>query len=535
MIWRYFPKTVLTLQKIVTASLLSGLVACLSGCMVGPDFARPETKAQRQFDVPAQSEFTDAIKTSADKTLNPVTWWSGFGDPTLTELLKAASSQNLTLQIAALRIYQARSQLGVADATLLPTVGLGGNASQTNAPSLLTQFLNTASTSNLQNVVVSANWEIDFWGKYRRGIESATASYLSSAATYAAADVSLAADVANTYINIRYYEQLIDVAKTNLALQAESLRIAGARFRFGATSLLDLSQAQSQYEQTKAQIPGLIAELRKSQYAMSILLGEPPDFYAKKFGGIVGTLKAPPELQVGIPTDLLRRRPDVLQAEYAAAAQSALIGVNAAALYPSFSLAGYFGFQSMSYSGGASQGSLFTWDNKNTNIAGSFAFPLFYRGAIVDQIRVQDAAFQQSVLNYQNLVLRAQKEVEDALILISTSRSATQDLAKAVVAAQQAATLALDRYKQGQNDYNTVIVAQQQLLAVQDSYVQAGASTLLGYVGAFKALGGGWSGELTIPGLPEPMVSEMQQRTDWGKVLINTADPRLVKSSDTSQ
>lgn len=485
--------------------------------------------------MPVQSEFTDAIKTSTDKALNPVTWWSGFGDPTLTKLLNAASSQNLSLQIAALRIYQARSQLGVADATLLPVVTLGGTAAQNNQPTLLSQTLNMSSISSVQNMMVSANWEIDFWGKYRRGIESATATYMSAAATYAAADVSLAADVANTYINIRFYEQLIDVARTNLALQAESLRIAGARFKYGSTSLLDLSQAQSQYEQTKAQVPGLISELRKSEYAMSILLGEPPDFYARTYGNSRGSLKAPPELEVGIPTDLLRRRPDVLQAEYQAAAQSALIGVNAAALYPSFSLAGYFGFQTMSYSGGTSQGSLFTWDNKNTNIAGSFAFPLFYRGAIVDQIRVQDAVFQQSVLNYQNLVLRAQKEVEDALILISTSRSATKDLAKAVVAAQQAATLALDRYKQGQNDYNTVIVAQQQLLAVQNSFVQAGASTLLGYVGAFKALGGGWSGELTVPGLPAAMVSAMQERTDWGQVLINTADPRLVKSSETSQ
>ena len=268
---------------------------------------------------------------------------------------------------------------------------------------------------------------------------------------------------------------------------------------------------------------------------MSILLGKPPEYYEKNFGSAKGTLTPPAQLQVGIPKDLLRRRPDILQAEYYAASQSALIGVNAAALYPSFSLAGYFGFQTMQYTGGPSQGALFSWDNRTTNIGASFTFPLFYRGAIYDQIRVQDAVFQQAILNYQNLVLKAQQEVDDSLILISTSRSASTDLVLAVKAAQQAAALALDRYKQGQNDYNTVIVAQQQLLQVQESLVQSNSNILIGYVSAFKALGGGWSGDLDVPALPGAVVDQMQQRTNWGAVLVNNADPRLVKPSETTQ
>jgi outer membrane protein TolC len=160
-------------------------------------------------------------------------------------------------------------------------------------------------------------------------------------------------------------------------------------------------------------------------------------------------------------------------------------------------------------------------------------FPLFYRGAIVDQIRVQDAVFQQSVLTYQNQVLLAQKEVEDALISISTTRSSAEDLKKSVIAAQQAASLALDRYKAGQNDYNTVIIAQQQLLAVQNSLVQTTTSNLLGYVAAFKALGGGWSGDMAMPQLPTQLVQTMQARTDWGSALNDPSDLRLVKSSET--
>ena len=267
---------------------------------------------------------------------------------------------------------------------------------------------------------------------------------------------------------------------------------------------------------------------------MSILLGESPDYYEQNFESTKGALAAPAALQVGIPKDLLRRRPDVLQAEYAAAAQSALIGVNAAALYPSFTLSGFFGFQSVT-TNNTTQSSLFSWDNRNTSIAGSFMFPLFYRGAITDQIRVQDAVFQQSVLTYQNLVLQAQKEVQDSLVTISTTRSAAEDLKKSVIAAEQAAKLALDRYKAGQVDYNTVIIAQQQLLLVQSSLVQTTTNHLLGYVSAFKSLGGGWSGDLLTPSLPDAMVAEMKQRTDWGNALSHQPDPRLVQSSETIQ
>jgi len=506
----------------------------VSGCMVGPDFQAPEAKLQSAFTTPKKTEFTEAVPVALENAPNPVRWWSDFNDPILTDLLSRAAQDNLSLQRAALRIYQARSQLGVADASLLPTAGLGGGVTRTDQPNALTQFLKTSSISTTQNLVVQANWEIDFWGKFRRGIESSVASLLSTTAAYYAADVSLAADVANTYITIRNYQSLMRVARANLALQAESLRIASSRFKNGATSLLDLSQAESQYEQTKSEIPTLIAALKNAEYAMSILLGEPPDFYAKTYGHTAGSLQPPKALLVGIPKDLLRRRPDVLQAEYAAAAQSALIGVNTAALYPSFSLSGYFGFQNVSINN-LSQSSLFSWENRSGSIGGSFLFPLFYRGAIVDQIRVQDAVFQSSLLAYQNQVLQAQKEVEQALTAISTTRSSTEDLKKSVAAAQRAAALALDRYKAGQNDYNTVIVAQQQLLQVQNSLVQTQTNSLLGYVAAFKALGGGWAGEFSIPALPPAMVEQMQARTNWGGALANPAEPRLVKSSETIQ
>ena len=515
-------------RNIISHALIISGALILAGCtMVGPDFARPPVKAVDQYKSTAQTEFTESLGENSNKILNPVEWWQGFNDPTLNTLLKQATAQNLTLQQTALRIYQLQAQLGVSDAALLPSANLSASYSNTRN-SAIQEIVNDSNNLVSKNVLVQMSWELDFWGKNRRGIQSSLTSYLSGVAAFYSADVSLTADVANTYINIRNYEELIMVAKTNLALQKESLRIAGARFKYGATSMLDLSQAQAQYEQTKAQIPALIANLKKNQHAMSILLGEPPDYYEKTYGNTKGSLKPPSELGVGMPRDLLRRRPDVLQAEFDAASKSALIGVSKAQLFPTFTLGGIFGFATSNY-GTLSSANLFSWGNSSSGVNAGLYLPLFYRGAIVDQVRVQDAIFQQSLLAYQNQVLNAQKEVEDSLITISTTKSSKEDLTRGVVAAQSAADLALERYKAGQNDYTTVITAQQNLLNIQNSLVQTSSNELIGYVGAFKALGGGWTADMSPPKLPDQMIADMTDRTDWGSVLTRAGDPLTVK------
>ncbi len=501
----------------------------LAGClMVGPDYSRPPVKAVDQYQSTTQTEFTESLGENSNKILDPVEWWKSFNDPTLNALLKQATLQNLNLQQTALRIYQLQAQLGVSEGAFLPSANLSASYSN-NRNSAIQEAINDSNNLVSRNALIQVSWELDFWGKNRRGIQSSLTSYLSGVAAYYSADVSLTADVANTYINIRNYEELITVAKTNLELQKESLRIAGARYKYGATSMLDLSQAQAQYEQTKAQIPGLIANLRKNQHAMSILLGEPPDYYEKTYGKTKGTLKPPVELGVGMPRDLLRRRPDVLQAEFDAASKSALIGVNKAQLFPTFTLGGTFGYSNSNY-GNLTSANLFSWGNSSSGVTAGLYLPLFYRGAIVDQVRVQDAIFQQSLLAYQNLVLNAQKEVEDSLITISTTKSSKEDLSRGVVAAQSAADLALERYKAGQNDYTTVITAQQSLLNIQNSLVQTSSNELIGYVGAFKALGGGWSADMNPPKLPDEMIADMTDRTDWGSVLTRAGDPLTVKA-----
>ena len=502
----------------------------LAGClMVGPDYSRPPVKAEEQYKTSKQTEFTESLGENSNKILDPVEWWKSFNDPTLNALLKEATSQNLSLQQTALRIYQLQAQLGVSEATLLPSANLSASYNN-NRNSSIQEAINDSNNLVSKNALVQMSWELDFWGKNRRSVQSSLNSYLSGVAAYYSADVSLTADVANTYINIRNFEELIAVAKTNLALQKESLRIAGARFKYGATSMLDLSQAQAQYEQTKAQIPGLLANLKKNQHAMSILLGQLPNYYEKTYGNSKGSLKPPVELGVGMPIDLLRRRPDVLQAEFDAASKSALIGVNKAQLYPTFTLSGTFGYATSNY-GNLTSPNLFSWGNNSSGVSAGLYLPLFYRGAIVDQVRVQDAIFQQSLLAYQNQVLNAQKEVEDSLVTISTTKSSKEDLARGVIAAQSAADLALERYKTGQNDYTTVITAQQNLLNIQNSLVQTSSNELIGYVGAFKALGGGWTSDMSPPKLPDQMIADMTDRTDWGSVLNRTGDPLTVKVS----
>jgi len=501
--------------------VLAASVLGLSGCMVGPDYQQPEVSIKEQWKAETGGEFSAAVETVRSAQINPVNWWSQFNDPTLDRLMELAGSQNLSLQSAAVLIYQARAQLGISDATLLPTVTANGQATRTNEG------------STTREAMMQGTWELDFWGKYRRGIESSFATYQSTIAAYYNADVSLASSVARTYINIRNLESLIRVARTNLALQGESLRIADARYRAGQTSLLALSQAQTRFQQTQAQIPGLMSRLNRQQNAMSILLGQQPGYYEANFDGTKNQLEAPAVLNVGIPKDLLRRRPDVALAEYQAASQSALIGVREADLYPSFSLKGSFGYLSSTVS--VSGSPPFTFEGSFAEGGGAFYLPLFYRGAIRDQVRVQDAVFQQAILNYQNVVLNAQSDVENALTQIATSQKAAQDYARAVGSASQAAKLALDLYEAGQSDYNVVIVAQQTLLSVQNDLVQTRTDALLGYADAFKALGGGWNGDLTIPPLPNEMIAQMKARTNWGKMLDHPDTPRLVNTFGLDQ
>lgn len=470
---------------------LIGIALGLSACVtVGPDFEPPDTNLQETWSTSIAGSGQAATLPSPDA------FWAGFQDPLLLDLIALADRQSLDLKISAEQIVQAREQLRITQGDSYPAAQLTGGPTYTQ-PDLISSILGTQQGSTTHQLLGEASWELDFWGKYRRARESDRASLAASEAALAQARVSLQASVASTYCNVRVFQQRISVAQANLAEQAENMRIAKVRFKYGATSELDWRQAQTQYEQTLAQIPGLRTSLAQYQHALSVLLAEPPDFFERQFGGSgiggsgdKGLPAVPKNLALGAPRDLLRRRPDVRQAELAAAAQSARIGQAEAALYPSFTLSGAFGYLTR-----GSNSDLFQWNNRAISGAGAFYFPLFDRGQIVAQVQIQDSLFRQAVLAYQDQVLTAQQEVEDALTQIREGTTQVGDWSRANQAAARSTELAMTRFRSGETDYTTVSSAEQSRLQVSDSLVQAQGGLLQAYISAYRALGGGWGGQ----------------------------------------
>ena len=462
---------------VIQLAALAAFLLNLSGCLsVGPDFSPPSSKLQ--------TDWHDA--PSLPSAVSAESFWSSFHDATLLQLIALANKNNPGVASAAQAIEQAEAVLHIDQGNRLPSASLNGS-SQYQQPTISSELLGKNNGATTRQLLGQLNWELDFWGKYRRAVEADRASVAVAQSALAAARTSLEASVASTYSTVRMLEKRIEVARQNLTEQAENLRIAQARYRLGATSELDFRQSQTQFEQTNAQLPVLQIGLEQSQHALSILLGETPDYFVKNFPAGTGMPAFPTMLPLGAPSDLLRRRPDVLQTEYAAAAQSARIGVAKAALYPSFTLNGAIGYSSTD---GISN--LFKWDNRAVAYGIGFNLPLFDRERISGQVKVQDSLFTQAVLAYQNQVLKAQQEVEDALSAIAGNSLQLANLQQADKAAARTSLLAQLRYRAGQVDYTTVSSAVQAHLQTSDSTVQAEGSVLQAYISAFRALGGGW-------------------------------------------
>jgi NodT family efflux transporter outer membrane factor (OMF) lipoprotein len=368
----------------------------------------------------------------------------------------------------------------------------------------------------------TASWEIDFWGRFRRSIESEQAVLIAAIAAYDNALVSLTAEVANTYIQIRTLEERLRIARENVTVQTESLRIAEARFQQGATSERDVQQALTQLRSTEAAIPQLEASLRQAKNALCILLGIPP----RRLGGLLGDQSAIPqpplEVAVGIPADLLRRRPDIRSAEFQAAAQCAQIGVAKTDLYPAFTLQGTFGFLA-SDAGRFKLTDIASWGSRYGSFGPAFTWNILNYGRLTNNVRLQDALFQELIFSYQDTVLRAQQEVEDGISGFLQSQLAVIKLAQAAEAAKRSADLALFQYREGATDYTTVIQAEQALLTQQDNLAIGQGNVPLNLVSVYRAIGGGWELREGEPFLPADVTATMAERTDWGRLLQPTA------------
>ncbi len=488
-----------------------------NGFKVGPNYCRPAA--------PAADQWIDASDSALNTgPTNDAAWWRTFNDPVLDSLVTSAYQQNLNLRVAGLRILEARARLGVS---------VGGQFPQQQ------EVFGSATDKGLsQNAANSygadryfwdyqlgfdAAWELDFWGKFRRDVEAAHAEWLASVADYEDVIVSLAAEVARTYTVIRTFEVLIELTNENAKLQEEGLTIAESRFRNGVTTELDVTQARTLLESTRASIPQLQARLQQAQNALSTLLGQATGDIQASLNERKGIPEAPMEVAVSLPAELLRRRPDIRSAELAAIAQCARIGIAEADLYPSFSLFGEIGFQSSSRGGIQSNyadfDDLLNNDSFFYSWGPGFQWPVFQYGRIENNVRIQDSRYQQLLVNYQNTVLRAAQEVEDTLTGFLRAQEAKVFEQNSVQAAQRSVEIALAQYREGAVDYQRVLDTQRALLQEENNLAQTRASIATNLIALYKALGGGWELRQSQPILSENMQAEMQKRTDWGRLL----------------
>ena len=505
-------------SQLIRLSGIAGLLLFVNACaMVGPDFKTPKADLAPEWVESKDARVQQELPHYKE-------WWTVFHDPILENLIRTAYLQNLPLRIAGVRVLEARALLGVVVGEFYPQsqTGFGGYAYNRISGNSIEVWSPGNDNPGLGytrgNFGVGASWELDFWGKFRRAIQSADANLLASVAAYDSVLVSLTADVARTYVVIRVFEDRLHIARENLKLQEEGLRIARARFNAGDTSERDVQQAITLLASTQAQVPFLETGLQKTQHALSILLGMPPGQLKDLLTGGEGIPQAPLEVVAGIPAELLSRRPDIRNAELQAASQCALIGVAKADLYPAFSLSGSFGFVSTN-AGSASVGDIFDWSSRTVFFGPTFRWNILNYGRITNNVRVQDARLQSLIINYQDIVLRAQQEVEDGLVEFLKAQERIGFLKKSVDAAGRSADLALKQYRGGSADYTTVIQAQQSLLAEQDRLAGTRGELPLGLVAVYRALGGGWQIREGNPFVPEDIKSVMMERTNWGDLL----------------
>ncbi len=492
---------------------IAGLAVVAASCTVGPNYATPQATVAGQW-------MQQVAVTNQPPNTAETLWWRCFEEPVLNELVAVAYRNNPSLQIAGVRILEARARLNKSIGDLFPQQqGVSGQVGYSRLSDGLTSKIPGIDPDYASaQVLFGATWEIDFWGKYRRGIESDRASYLGSVAAYDDALVTLIADVASSYVNLRTIEERVRVAQRNLLTQQESLRIAKVQFEAGETSERDVLQAEAQLAQTESQIPRLEQSLIQTRNGLALLLGETPDEVGKHLPSAGRIPVAPTNLVVGIPHDLLRRRPDVRTAGLAAASKSALIGVAKAQMYPAFSLSGQFGVTGNNEFGN-SLADMFSWESRALNAGAGLVWPVFNYGRLVNQVRVQDAQFQEAVLNYQNTVLVAQQEVENGLAAFTDQQRTASLLEKAAAAARRSADLALLQYKAGQTDYTTVLTAEQGQLAIEDSLASTQGNVVLAVISVYRALGGGWELRAGQDVVSEQVKTEMARRTDWGRLL----------------
>lgn len=454
-------------------------IMIVTGCAaVGPDYVRPEVPVYEawntRLDGDANSGETDVRTLAA--------WWTTFDDPKLSELAGRAVKGNLDLKKAKERVREARARRGIAEADLFPSLDAAGSATW----SRIISDTGTDTTGDLYTAGFDAAWELDVFGGVRRSVEAADRDLQASEEDLRNVLVSLLAEVGLNYLDVRIYQDRIAVAEDNLASQEETCRLTEWRYQAGLSDELAVQQARYNLENTRSQIPLLRTGLEAALNRVAVLLGEQPGKVHAELERREPIPAPPVRVAVGVPAELLRRRPDVRQAERQLAAQTARVGVATADLYPKFSLNGSIGLEALAMKDPASASLLLSGGPAIT-------WAIFKGGAIRQNIEAQSALQEQALIQYEAVILGALEEVENALVAYAQVQLRRQALSEATQAARKAAELARHKYEAGLTDFTNVLDAQRSLLSFQEQLALSNGNVTGNLMRLYKALGGGWT------------------------------------------
>lgn len=538
------------LLKLTKPSLAILSVLGLSACTtLGPDYVHPEQTA-----LPSDWSLEKAAQDTQQSEQKLQQWWQQFNDPTLNQLVEMASQQNLDLEAAGLRIVQARSLLGISTGLQYPQV-------QTVSGNLARAYVNDQGVNNA-TLSFDAGWEMDIWGKYARGIESAEAGYYASIASYHDIMVTITAEVARNYINYRTFQERILLSRRNIEIQERVVNITQVQFDSGNVTELDVQQAKNQLFNTKAAQPSLEIAMKQSRTALALLLGVLPedvekllqsDGFAQRMADYENQFKSsgrkpalsgsdersivprPPLLDNKVDANLVMRRPDLQVSEMQARAQSAQIGVAETALYPSFSLFGSIGIDST-----VPDGSSFSFSDSLTMVVGpTFSWNIFQYGRVKNNIRFEDAKFQETLTNYNKKVLQAVNEVTNALEAYDLYLEQKSLRLQSVNSSIRAFNISMTQYENGQISFERLLNSVEKMTRAEDSYATIKGNVANQVVALYKALGGGWEAQTGKPFLSETVAKQMQDRSDWDGLLDEeerVLPPiRIEPSSDKAQ
>ena len=466
-------------------TLLVILIPLLGGCAVGPNYKRPQVAVPSQWTVAA---------TRGTETKSPETdeWWASFQDPELNSLVERSVSRNLDLKLALERVQEARAARGVARSVFFPSID-GAASGTRNRQRVIapvgpqnSPLIAPVEYNNFQGGL-SASWELDVFGGIRRNVQAATADMTAAEENRRDVLVILLGDVGREYAQLRGFQRRLEIANKNIKTQQDTLDLTSARAKAGLATELDVSRAAAQLESTKAVVPTLLSGIDVSIHRLSVLLGEEPGALRSELEKTSPIPSAGPEVDVGLPSDLLKRRPDIRRSEAQLAAATARIGEAKADLFPRFVLTGTAGRQ-------ATQLHDLTLGAGNFFSAGpGISLPLFTGGRIRSNIAVQTSRQREALISYQSAILNALEEVENALVGYSQEQERRDRLNDAVAHSQLAVDLATEQYKAGLVDFLSVLDAQRDLYANEDQLVQSQTSVTTNLVGLYRALGGGWN------------------------------------------